>query len=31
MRFEAETPERLAEYQRTVEQAVAAARKELGG
>src|SRR5947207_11679389 len=31
MRFEAQTPEELAEYQRVVEQAVAAARGELGG
>ena len=31
MRFEAETPEALAEYRRLVEQAVAAARAELGG
>jgi phosphomannomutase/phosphoglucomutase len=31
MRFEAETPEQLAEYRRTVETAVAAARAELGG
>ena len=31
MRFEAETPEALAEYRRLVEQAVTAARAELGG
>jgi phosphomannomutase/phosphoglucomutase len=31
MRFEAETPEQLAEYRRTVESAVASARAELGG
>jgi phosphomannomutase/phosphoglucomutase len=31
MRFEAATPAELAEYQRTVEEAVAAARAELGG
>jgi phosphomannomutase/phosphoglucomutase len=30
MRFEAETPEQLADYRRTVEQAVAAVRAELG-
>ena len=31
MRFEAETPAQLDEYRRTVEQAVAAARAEVGG
>jgi hypothetical protein len=31
MRFEAHTREDLAAYQRTVEEAVAAARAELGG
>jgi phosphomannomutase/phosphoglucomutase len=31
LRFEAETPAELAEYRRTVEEAVAAARAELGG
>lgn len=31
MRFEAETPAQLAEYRRTVEEAVAAARAEIGG
>jgi len=31
MRFEAETPAQLDEYKRTVEQAVAAARAEVGG
>jgi len=31
MRFEAETPAQLDEYKRTVEEAVASARAEVGG